>query len=143
MSVRTILTAAMLSTTMLSAPVLAQERPGGEAAGQAEEIAGRLHDPATQLMVAAAIAAMSEAVLDTSIEPIVRAMRAAGADPDLPRDARVRDLAGPDAERARDRAVGQVPRAMGRMGEMAGAIGDMMPELAAMARRMKDAVPRY
>ncbi|HKX77780.1 MAG TPA: hypothetical protein VJM34_04595 [Novosphingobium sp.] len=143
MSVRTLLTAAMLSATMLSTPAFAQDPARDEAADRADEIAARLHDPATQLMVAGAIAAASEALLDTSVEPIARAMRSAGADPHLPRDARVRDIAGPDAERARDRAVGEVPRAMSRAGEMASALGDMVPEFRAMAKRMKDAVPHY
>ena len=74
------------------------------------------------------------------IGPLTRAMDAAGggrAVGDLPRDARLRDLAGPDAERLPRTIARNVPKAMGSAGEMAGALEDMMPQLRETARKLK------
>ena len=111
----------------------------------AGQVAERLSDPATQLAVSAALVAMSEALLQMRIEPFARAAEAAGAGdslPDLPPDARLRDLAGPRADRVQQGIARNVPRAMGATAGMAGALEDMLPELRAAARRMKDSLPR-
>lgn len=110
------------------------------------DAAETLSDPQAQLAASAALAAMAEAVLDIDIAPFARAVAAAGggrAVRDLPPDARLRDLAGPDAERMPREIARNVPRAMGSASEMAGALEDMLPQLKDAARRMKDALPHY
>lgn len=131
------------------APVaaMAQDRddPARGESGEIGEMAERLSDPATQLAVSAAVVAMTEALLQMRVEPFARAARAAGADGslrDLPPDARVRDLAGPRAGHVQRDIARAVPKAMGATAGMAGAVEDMLPELRAAARRMKDSLPR-
>lgn len=112
---------------------------------RAGELAKQLHDPMTQYAVAGALSAMSNILLDMKIEPLVRVMESAGAGTvrDLPADATLRDMAGPGADRAQNEIVDKIPEMMGRMGAMAGAFDEMMPELERMARRMRDAIPKY
>lgn len=134
--------AALAGAALVSAPALARENRDGTTG----DIAEKLSDPAVQLAASAALAAMVESVLDMDIGPIARAARTmggGGAVSDLPPDARVRDLAGPDARNIPGDVARKVPRAMGSAAEMAGAVDDMMPQLRETARRMKDALPGY
>jgi len=111
---------------------------------RASEIAKQLNDPATQYAVAGMLSAMSKAVLSMEVAPFVKAMeRVPGARiRDLPPDATVGDLAGTNPGRMRDELIEHVPAMMAAMGGMAGAFDEMMPELEAMAEKMKDAMPR-
>ena len=114
--------------------------------GETARVAKKLSDPATQMAAAAALAAMAEALLDTDISPFTRAIDAAGgggAVDDLPRDAKLRDLAGSDTERMPGKIARNVPRAMGTAGEMAVAMDDMMPRLKETLRKLKRAIPEY
>ena len=122
----------------LSAPARASE-------SEADELARRLDDPVTQHMVAGALSAITKQLLETRAAPFLRAMEAAGAGddlPDMPPDATLGDLAGPEAQRLPREIVRRVPELMGSLADMASAFGAMQPELEAMARRMKDAVPQ-
>jgi hypothetical protein len=136
---RSALLAACLGAAAL-APLPAHARDGS-----GSEIGERLADPATQAVVTTMIAALGEAVLDLPVDSFVRAMRS--VDPDaaagLPPDARVRDLAGPGAERL-PRTIGrEVPRAMGSAAGMAEAIEGMKPQLRELRDRLRQAVPEY
>lgn len=140
MTIRPVLVALGLASAVL-APATAYARDGETA-----EMAKKLSDPATQMAAAAALAAMAEALLDTDISPFTRAIDAAGggrAVDDLPRDARLRDLAGPDAERMPRKIARNVPKAMGSAAEMAGAMDEMMPRLKESLRKLKRAIPEY
>jgi len=122
----------------LSSPALAGEN-------KADEAARRLDDPMTQYMVAGALAAITKQLLDMKVEPFMRAMDEAGAGdavPDLPPDATLGDVAGPEAERLPHDIMERVPKLMDSLAGLAAAYGDMLPELEAMAKRMKDAVPQ-
>jgi len=152
MTIRPILVALGVACIALApASAFAQEDPGAQddpgALDDAGRVAaGKLSDPAMQMAAAAAMAAMAETILDMDIGPLTRAMDAAGggrAVGDLPRDAKLRDLAGPDAERLPRTIARNVPKAMGSAGEMAGALEDMMPQLRETARKLKDAIPAY
>lgn len=136
---------AVAAVLVLTSPAAARDgREGRDSA--TGDIAERLSDPSVQLAASAALAAMVESVLDMDIAPIARAARTmggGGAMGDLPPDARVRDLAGPDARNIPGDVARKVPRAMGSAAEMAGAVDDMMPQLRETARRMKDALPGY
>jgi hypothetical protein len=119
--------------------------PAFAADNRAGDIARQLDDPVTQYMVAGALAAIATQMLKMRVEPFVRAVEAAGAGkavPDLPPDATVGDLAGPEVQRVPREVIQRVPRLMGALADLAEAYGDMLPELEAMAQRMKDAVPR-
>jgi hypothetical protein len=93
--------------------------------------------------VTVALTALSEALLDIRIEPLRRALAAAGSDAadDLPSDARLRDLAGPRAGKLPGEIGRRVPQAMGAAAGMAGAVQDTLPEIEAMVERMKRALP--
>lgn len=110
--------------------------------GDHQDIAKRLSDPGLQVEAAVALTALAESLLDMKIEPIRRAMAAAG-DPTaahLPKDARLRDLAGPEADRLPGEIGQRVPQAMGAAAGMAGAVEDMLPEINATVDRLRTAL---
>ena len=141
-SLRTALIAACLAGSAL-VPAAAQARDARD--GGLGEMAEKLSDPKMQLAVSAALVAMSEALMDIDVAPFMRAAEAAGARDvgrDLPPDAKLRDLAGPRAGDMQAELARRTPAMMGAAAGMAGALEDMLPQLRAMAERMKDAVPR-
>jgi hypothetical protein len=109
----------------------------------ADDIAGKLADPGSQIAATVALTALSEMLLDLNIEPIRRAM--ASVDPyagaDLPPDARLRDLAGPGAAELPGEIGRRVPQTMGAAAGMIGAFQNLMPELQATVDRMRHALP--
>ena len=133
----------LLSTVSFAAlalaPLPALARDDG-----ASDVARQLSDPANQVAATVALTALSEALLDVRIEPLRRALGAMGSDmaDDLPPDARLRDLAGPGARDLPGDIGRTVPKTMGAAAGMAGAVGDMLPELEAAIGRMKNALPR-
>lgn len=108
-----------------------------------EDLAGKLADPRNQIAATVALTALSEMLLDLRIEPFRRAMATIGDEnaADLPPDARLRDLAGPDAEDLPGEIGRRVPRTMGAAAGMIGSFQDLMPELRATIDRMKRALP--
>jgi hypothetical protein len=100
-------------------------------------------DPGSQIAATVALTALSEMLLDLNIEPIRRAM--ATVDPyagaDLPPDARLRDLAGPEAGELPGEIGRRVPQTMGAAAGMIGAFQNLMPELQATVDRMRHALP--
>lgn len=150
MSLRSHVLAAGLTASALAAsaltptPALARDADAREL----DAVASKLSDPGAQMAVAAMLAGMSEAMLDLRIGPMVRAVEnLPGADRDgrlrdIPADARLRDVAGLQAERMPAEIARATPMMMGAMAGMARAFGDMMPEFKRMAERMKDSMPR-
>lgn len=133
----------MLAATAIAAclpsPALAKE-------SKADEVASKLEDPMTQYMVAGALAAITKQLLDMKVDPFVEAMDKAGAGdiaPDIPPDTTLGEMAGPEAERLPKEIVQRVPKLMDSLAGLANAYGDMLPELEAMAKRAKEAMPRY
>jgi hypothetical protein len=112
--------------------------------GAEPDIAGRLADPGTQAAVTVALTALSQALLDFRIDAIRRVMASAGDDAaaSLPPDARLRDLAGPEADKVPGEIGRGVPQVMGEAAGMVGALQDMLPELKASIDRMKAAIPK-
>ncbi|RZK02255.1 MAG: hypothetical protein EOO76_07685 [Novosphingobium sp.] len=110
----------------------------------AGDVAKQLSDPGNQVAATVALTALSEALLDIRIEPLRRALGAIGSDraDDLPPDARLRDLAGPGARDLPGDIGRTVPKTMGAAAGMAGAVGEMLPELQAAIDRMKNALPQ-
>ncbi|MCK9541617.1 MAG: hypothetical protein M0R03_06250 [Novosphingobium sp.] len=133
---------AALCAMGLVAPAAAQD--GGRSQSRAAEIGKTLADPGAQIAVTAALAGLMEAVLDLKVGPLARAAGNASGDPelrDMPPDASLRDVAGPGGDRLQQKIARETPRMMASMAGMAGALDEMMPQLRAMARRMRDAIP--
>jgi hypothetical protein len=144
MSLRQLPSLACLAALALAPlPALAEE-PENAPAREHGDVARRLSDPRTQAEVTVALTALSEALLDMRIEPVRRAMAAAGDDSmaELPPDARLRDLAGPGARKLPGEIGRTVPRTMGAVASMAGALDEMLPELKSTAERLRRALPR-
>lgn len=133
------------SLVLATAALAACLSPAAQARdSRVEETARKLEDPMTQYMVAGALAAITKQLLEMRVEPFVKAMNRAGAGEmtrDLPPDATLGDLAGPQAERLPSQIMQRVPRLMDSLAELANAYGDMLPELEALAKRMKERLP--
>jgi len=136
MNTRILLSAAVLGTLALSAaPALAKS--------DVAQIAKQMRDPQMQGAMAAAVRAMSDAMLDMKIAPLLRAAEAI-RDPDRARDidpdARLRDYAGESAEDMPEQLSRRLPAMMGAMGGVAEAVEEMTPALKGMARQVGAAV---
>ena len=132
-----LLLSAPVAAALICAPALARETEAGD-------VARKLSDPANQIAATAVLAAMSEALLDLRVGPFMKALDSAGAGGDLadvPPDATVRDLAGKDAGRLTDGIARNTPRVMGAMAGMAQDLDAMLPQLRAMAERMRRSLP--
>jgi hypothetical protein len=140
MSIR-ILAAAPVLAALVLAPLPAAAREGS-----ASRMAEKMRDPANQAAMAAAVRALSEALLDIPLEPFARAAEAMGdhRTADEMHGATVRDMAGPKAERMPEEMSRKLPAMMGAMGGMAAAAEEMAPALKGIAKemgaRMKDAM---
>lgn len=123
--------AAALALALAAQPALARS--------ETARMADKMRDPAMQGAVAAAVRAISEAMLDFRVAPLLDAVEAV-RDPMHPRradpDTRVRDIAGPRAERVPEEMSDRVPAMMGAMGGMAKAMEAMTPALKGMAKEM-------
>ncbi|MBM3594573.1 MAG: hypothetical protein FJX31_01970 [Alphaproteobacteria bacterium] len=145
---RTALLLAAIPLAALLAPATAMARDeaalADAPAGKAAEIAQRLNDPLTQYVVAGMVTAASKALLEMPVAPVVAAVEQASGRRrgNLPRDARLADLAGVDQDRLRERIVADVLRAMAAMGALASAAGRMPLELERMARTLRQSVPQ-
>lgn len=136
MTTRILLSAAVLGTLALSSvPALARS--------EVAQVAKQLRDPQMQGAMAAAVRAMSDAMLDMKIAPLLEAAEAI-RDPDRARDvdpdARLRDYAGNSAEDMPEQLSRRLPAMMGAMGGMAEAVEEMTPALKGMAKQMGAAV---
>lgn len=133
--------ATALVVALAPLPILAKDEP---AAPRADEIAAKLNDPLTQYAVAGMLSAMAKSLLEMPVAPVIQAAEQASGKRvgNLPRDARVADLAGTDHERVRDQIVTHVPRAMSALGAFAISAQAMAPELERMARQMRESLPK-
>ena len=132
MTDRLLPTAAVLAA-LAFAPVPAAARDNSTS-----KMAEKMRDPATQATMAAAVRAMSEAMLDMPLEPFADAAEAVGdrRTARRMRGARLRDVAGPEAEDMPRELAHQLPAMMGAMGGMAATVETMTPALKAMAKEM-------
>ena len=108
-------------------------------AEQAPHMAQRLSDPIVQAQVALVAAAMSQMMLDMKIGPLAKSLGAMGVHDaaNLPPDARLGDMIGPDARNAPKIIAREMPKVMGQMGAMAGAMEAMLPQLQGILRNMQ------
>jgi hypothetical protein len=112
------------------APVPALAREAAD-----EDFASELSDPDKQQAMGNAMAAMMGVLLNLKTDPLARAMERMGdhkAARKIPRGATLGDLAGPEARRMPAEVRRRVPAMMGAMGELAGMMQDIAPELEAI-----------
>lgn len=123
-------------------PALARPATSDEGLGQ---VAERLSDPRTQRAMGTAIESMLEALLSMKAAPLAKAAEAMG-DRDAARkidpQATLGDLAGPEARDLPREAARQVPKMMGAMAGMTGAMEAMLPQLRAMGEATGDAISK-
>ena len=122
----------------LAAPAMAQ----GDAEVGLDHMARTMGDPARQQAMARALGAMAEVLLDMPLAPIIGPLaEAAGEDPRrVDPDATLRKMS-PAAGEVPRQIERQLPRAMGAMAGMSGALATMLPQLREAAERMRDALP--
>lgn len=130
--------AAAASLVALPAHAFAQEtEPESELATVIE----KMEDPVVQAGVAGMLAALSEAMLDMPIGPLVEAIERADGEPTgLEEDATIRDLAGPEAEDLPAEMAERVPEMMDAASGMARGFEAMMPMLRAWAEEMEASI---
>jgi hypothetical protein len=119
---------ALAALALAPVPALARDHTDGD-------FARELQDPRKQEAVGNAMGAMMAALLNLKAEPLARAMERMGdhkAARQIPRGATLGDLAGPEAKRMPAEMRRRVPAMMGAMGELAGMMQDLAPELAAI-----------
>lgn len=121
----------------LAAPAVAQDTEA-----DLDHMARTMGDPARQEAMARSVGAMAEVLLDMPLAPIMAPIaEAAGEDPrDIDPDATLRKLS-PGAGEVSRQIERQLPRAMGAMAGMSGALTVMLPQLREAAERMRDALP--
>jgi hypothetical protein len=107
-------------------------------------VADELSNPKNQRAVAGMMEAMSEMLLSMKVAPLAKAMEQMGnreTARSIPRNATLADLAGPEARRMPREISQKVPMMMGAMAGMSEAMEAMLPQLEAMAEKMKNALP--
>jgi hypothetical protein len=132
-----------VGAALVMAPVNAFARDSAE-----DDFAAGLNDPRRQEAISNAMAAMLSAMLDLKAEPLARAMERMGdtrAARKIPPGATLGDLAGPKARRMPAEMRRRMPAMMGAMGELAGMMKDIAPQLQAIGdefeRQMDEAAP--
>ena len=118
--------------------------PALAAEGDAARVAGELNDPVRQAQMAAAVEAVTTAVLAMPAAPLLRAAETmAGRDPQsVDPDLTVGDLAGPEAADAPREIAHRLPQMMGAMATLAATLEAMLPELRAMGDRIAEDMAR-
>ncbi len=131
---RLILSAALLP---LAAPAAAQD-----VGPELDRMARTMGDPARQEAMARAIGTMTEVLLDIPLAPIIGPIaEAAGENPrNVDPDATLRKMS-PGAGEVSRAIERELPRAMGAMAGMSGALASTIPALREAAERMREALP--
>jgi hypothetical protein len=127
------------TAALLPAPALAQE-----ADSETRHLAEELRDPVRQEQMAAMIEAMAGVFLEVPVAPLIcAAAEMAGEDPDaIDPDATVGDLVGPEAADAPREMAQRLPQMMAAMAGAAVALEDMLPRLAEIGERAREAGSR-
>lgn len=105
------------------------------------DMADKVSDPAVQEGIAAVVEQTAGAMMNMPIGPLAEAIeraRPGTVDRRLPRDARIGDLAGRNAEYLPQELGDRSREAMGMMSGFARAMAVMMPEFERMGREMEE-----
>jgi hypothetical protein len=137
--VRVPLIAGVIALSLVPATLVARDFNEPALGAAAAELA----DPARQEQVGALAGAMIGALMQLPVGGILRApAEMDGSDAEAIDPATtVADLAGDDAAQAPQAAAEQLPRMMGMMAQMAGALDGMIPQLREMAETMARDLP--
>lgn len=129
---------------ILALPLLALAAPAAaqDVEPELDRMARTMGDPARQEAMARAIGTMTEVLLDIPLAPIIGPIaEAAGEDPrNVDPDATLRKMS-PGASNVSRQIERELPRAMGAMAGMSGALASTLPALREAAERMRDALP--
>jgi hypothetical protein len=129
---------------ILALPLLAIAAPAAAQDTEAnlDRMARTMGDPVRQEAMARALGTMAEVLLDLPLAPILGPLaEAAGEDPrSVDPDATLRKVS-PGASDVPRQIERQLPRAMGAMAGMSGAIASTLPALREAAERMREALP--
>lgn len=134
---------AIAAALVVASPVsLAAQEVASESESRVANLSDRLSDPAEQERIAGMVDAMGEILLAMPVGPLMEALsEATGEDgPDIDRNATVRDLAGPRADRLPAEIANKVPPMMGMMGAMARSMDAMRPMLDAMRQSLREGI---
>lgn len=125
------------AAALLATPAMAQDTEA-----DLDRMARTMGDPERQEAMARALATMTEVILDLPLAPILGPLaEAAGEDPRrVDPDATLRKVS-PGAGEVSRQIERQLPRAMGAMAGMSGALAGTLPALREAAERMRDAIP--
>lgn len=131
---RLIFAAALLP---LATPAAAQD-----VGPELDRMARTMGDPVRQEAMARAIGTMTEVLLDIPLAPIIGPIaEAAGDDPrNVDPDATLRKMS-PGAGEVSRLIERELPRAMGAMAGMSGALADTIPALREAVERVREALP--
>ncbi len=135
------LASALSAAALAPAPAMARDR-AGDNLGEAVET---LSDPALQGTLAAAMASLGKAMMGIRMAPFAKAMESMGGeDPAeaIDPDATLGDMMGPEAQDMPRQISERVPQMMNGMAGMAGAFGEMLPQLEAIGKELKRSLPR-
>ena len=137
----TLLATALAAAVLAPAPALARDRARSNLAEAAE----KLSDPALQATLATALASLGKAMTSIRMAPFARAMESIGDREDaqdIAPDATLGDMIGPEAADMPRQLSERVPQLMNGMASMAGAFGEMLPQLEAIGRELRRSLPR-
>ena len=134
---RFVLPVVLVAGALAPAPAFAEP---GDVARAAEE----LNDPVRQEHMAATAEAVTTAVLDMPVGPLLRAAKTmAGEDPEyVDPDLRVGDLVDPETADAPYEFAHRLPQMMGALATAAATLETMLPELRAMGDRIAEDMVR-
>ena len=129
---------------ILALPLLAIAVPATaqDTGADLDTMARTMGDPVRQEALARALGTMAEVLLDLPLAPILGPLaEAAGEDPrSVDPDATLRKVS-PGASDVPRQIERQLPRAMGAMAGMSGALASTLPALREAAERMREALP--
>lgn len=127
---------AAAACALAPAPLMAQDGPS-----DAGRLAEELSHPDTQEQLSTMAEAMAGAMLDVPVGPLLRAAaQVAGEDPaDVDPAATIGDLVGPEVAEAPREFAHRLPQMMGALATLTVALEDMLPRLAEIGERARQA----
>lgn len=144
-AVKLVSLSALAAVLLAPLPAAAGDKDRAQRDRALGELQTRLGDPDTQRAMGDAMASLMAAMLDMKAAPFLKAMdrmgKSMGERPmarDIPEDATLGDLAGPEAREMPREVARKAPAMMGAAGAMAGAMGEMLPQLEEAGKRMGD-----
>lgn len=124
---------AALASFSLANPAMARDAGIGDASRV-------LSDPAMQHRMGDMLAALTGALMELDVAPLAKAIDQAQvgkSGKSYRHGMKLGDLAGPEARQAPEAIRRAAPQVMGQMAGMAGAMEEMLPQLEAMADKLK------